>query len=360
MFKVYKFKVNNNIKKLVNTFFDNEVDILRYIMGISRDGYAKMLNSHVDVDGFIDDFTMETMYLDKPIFKTDQISRDSIIIVCSTVRTLTAVNILKKKGFRYVIDYPTLFKYKNDNKLKLRIIENFSQDFNKNITKYNDIYLLLKDNLSKEIFSNLVNYRLNCEHKFLRDFTFDPKGQYFEDFLNLKKNEVFADVGGYDGQTSIEFIKHCPNYKSIYLFEPSQENLLMAKENLKSYKNINFIPKGLSNKKEILRFDASSGSASSISKDGTVQIKVASLDELVGEKITFIKMDIEGAEGLAIEGMTRHILSDYPKLAISVYHRVDDFWKIPQQILAIRDDYDIYVRHYTEGTDETVMFFIPK
>lgn len=40
--------------------------------------------------------------------------------------------------------------------------------------------------------------------------------------------------------------------------------------------------------------------------------------------------------------------------------KVDVFWKIPEQIFTIRDDYEIYMRHYTEGTDETVMFFIPK
>ena len=158
--------------------------------------------------------------------------------------------------------------------------------------------------------------------------------------------------GGYDGQTSLEFIKHCPKYKSIYIFEPS-------KENLKAYKNIHFISKGLSNKEDILKFDTSLGSASSISEEGSVEIYVDTLDNIVNEKITFIKMDIEGAEGMAIEGMKKHISEDYPKLAISVYHKADDFWKIPEQILAIRDDYDLYMRHYTEGTDETVMFFIP-
>ena len=59
---------------------------------------------------------------------------------------------------------------------------------------------------------------------------------------------------------------------------------------------------------------------------------------------------------MAIEGMRNHILNDHPKMAISVYHKVDDFWKIPEQVFAIRHDYDIYMRHYTEGTDETVMF----
>ncbi len=39
---------------------------------------------------------------------------------------------------------------------------------------------------------------------------------------------------------------------------------------------------------------------------------------------------------------------------------VDDFWRIPEQVLSYRDDYNIFLRHYTEGVSETVMFFIPK
>ena len=71
-------------------------------------------------------------------------------------------------------------------------------------------------------------------------------------------------------------------------------------------------------------------------------------------------MDIEGAESFAIEGAKETILKCHPKLALSVYHKKDDFWKIPEQIFNIRKDYDIYLRHYTEGISETIMFFIPK
>ena len=71
-------------------------------------------------------------------------------------------------------------------------------------------------------------------------------------------------------------------------------------------------------------------------------------------------MDIEGAESYALEGAKEIIKQYRPKLAISVYHKKDDFWKIPMQILAIDGDYSIYLRHYTEAHAETVMFFIPK
>tara|TARA_R110000803_G_scaffold119576_1_gene187848 strand:- start:120 stop:293 length:174 start_codon:yes stop_codon:yes gene_type:complete len=38
----------------------------------------------------------------------------------------------------------------------------------------------------------------------------------------------------------------------------------------------------------------------------------------------------------------------------------DDLWPIPKTIFNIRDDYNLYLHHYTEGVTETVMFFIPR
>ena len=116
---------------------------------------------------------------------------------------------------------------------------------------------------------------------------------------------------------------------------------------------------GLSNKRETLRFERA-GSESKISNSGLSKIKVDRLDDILNINATFIKIDIEGAELNAIEGMTNTIQKHHPKIAISVYHKVGDFWRIPDLILNIRSDYNIYLRHYTESIYETVMFFIPK
>ena len=83
------------------------------------------------------------------------------------------------------------------------------------------------------------------------------------------------------------------------------------------------------------------------------------IDNLINENITFIKIDIEGTEGMALQCARAHILQDHPKLAVCCYHKVDDLWRIPEQILAMRNDYSIYLRHYTNGLHETVMYFIP-
>lgn len=84
------------------------------------------------------------------------------------------------------------------------------------------------------------------------------------------------------------------------------------------------------------------------------------MDDVLKEDVSFIKMDVEGGESAGIAGACNHILSSCPKLAICVYHKSDDLWRIPQQVLSMRSDYDLYLRHYTEGVVETVMFFVPE
>ncbi|MDD5159205.1 MAG: FkbM family methyltransferase [Sulfuricurvum sp.] len=359
MLVVGKETIDLKKEKLATRFFSDE-KVKRYVLG--RNKNTQNLLSAIAIDGFIDDFTDMTEWLGKPVFKSSDIlnKNDVIVVSCSlAIYPHTAIKNLQHAGFKYILDYLELVKYSNIN-LSIEFIDEAKQDIELNWNKYNYIFSKIKETKSRKIYSDLINFRQNRNLSYLVDYKVDQIGQYFEDFLNFTDNEVFVDAGGYDGQTSIEFIKRCPTYKSIYIFEPSKENLTLAKKNLKDFKNVNFISKGLSNQKETLRFDTGSGSASSISENGTIEIEVDTLDTLVTENVTFIKMDIEGAESLAIDGMKNHILNDYPKMAISVYHKVDDLWKIPEQILAIRNDYDLFIRHYTEGTDETVMFFIPK
>lgn len=73
-----------------------------------------------------------------------------------------------------------------------------------------------------------------------------------------------------------------------------------------------------------------------------------------------IKMDIEAAERAAIMGAKNIIAKYKPTLAICVYHRVDDFFRIPDLILGICGDYKLYFRHYSTGLVESVMYFAPK
>ena len=328
----------------------------RYVLG--RNEYAVSIAMNVDIDGFIDDFTKETEFLGKPILKMSEVPPKSMVVSSVIfVLPLTALKRLTSHGLT-CLDYINFFKHSG---LALKEIEYLhgKEDIERNWDKYQWIYNRLKDDKSKYVLDKLLNFRFSGDLNYMLGFESAQDRQYFEDFLELKQGEVFVDAGGFDGQTTIEFIKRCPDYKLVHFFEPEPKNVELARSNLSPYRDIRFYTLGLAESRKTLRFSSDGGAASKLCETGDVKIEVDAIDNQISQPVSFIKMDIEGAEGVALQGAREHILNDHPKLAICCYHKVDDFWRIPEQILAMREDYSIYLCHYREGIDETVMYFIP-
>lgn len=193
-------------------------------------------------------------------------------------------------------------------------------------------------------------------------------GQYFDlQELKLQKEEVFVDCGAFDGDTSIEFKKWCKqNYKHIYAFEPDKDNNCLCKQNLGEdihKRKCTVFNKGTWSSETVLEFSKNSNEASHICEDGTEKIEVLSIDaELLNkrnEKVTFIKMDIEGAELETLKGASQIIKEQKPKLAICVYHKPEDIFTIPEYLRTLNPDYKFYLRHYTFAAWDTVLYAIP-
>lgn len=325
-----------------------------------RNEYAESVASVVDVDGFIDDFTDETEYLGKPIVPLQEVPKDALVLsVVAGERPLVAMKRLNEHGLRS-LDYFAFRRYANLDLKPVWFWDEFPVDFEEHRERYDWVFNKLRDEESRVIFQKIINFRLSSDLAFSDGFTDARHRQYFEDFLNLEsEGEVFVDVGCFDGATSELFIEHCPDYAAIHVFEPEVENMSVVKQRLAVHARIHYHQLGLSDRAETLRFEAK-GSSSRITEQGVTEIEVRRLDDVLREPFSFLKMDIEGEEMAALEGARSAIVEHHPRLAISVYHRYDDLWRIPERILSYRSDYDIYLRHYTEGITETVMFFLPR
>lgn len=223
----------------------------------------------------------------------------------------------------------------------------------------------LADKISKEVFDKLLEYRMTNNKKLLPEIYDMDCPQYFpeEDWLHPKRNEVFVDAGAYDGATSYNFCKWArEGYSKIYMMEPDPLMFSIMKEysRLKNMRNVESVNSGAYSFSGKIKFkeDSSTGS-SRIDVEGNAIISVISIDEMLqGEKATFIKMDIEGAEMEALEG-TRNTITKYkPRLAVSIYHKECDLWEIPYYILIHYPWYKIHVRHYALTTNETVMYAV--
>ena len=348
--------INKKDKELVELFISCKTT-KKYILGINK--LTKSVLKHVEVDGIIDDFTRVQRSRKKEILQIEEVPKDAIILWTSTGSPLQVKRRLDAMGFKHM-SYLSFYKYSAFDLVHPPFITDFEDDYKNNSQRYESVYDLLADKKSKEVFEKVINFKMSFDYDFMDGFTNNHEGQYFDtELIPDIQNISFVDGGGYVGDTASEVIKHYPDFKKIYLIEPIPENIRIAKRELAHYENIEFLTCGVSNKKETLYFNEEK-SFSTIYGKGTQSVEVDTIDNIVKEKVDFIKLDIEGAEQDAIDGAKETIMKYKPILAICVYHKAEDWYKIPEKVLGIHSEYDVYLRHYMEGIFETVMYFIPK
>lgn len=182
--------------------------------------------------------------------------------------------------------------------------------------------------------------------------------QYF-DVFSPADDEIIVDAGAYDGTTAIQFLEWGGDkVKHIYSFEFDPVNAAKCEENLKPYADkVTLIKKGTWDKDEVICAEASGSTGSSVISEGNTEVQLASIDsELAGVPVTFIKMDVEGAELKSLIGAKNTIIKNRPRLAICVYHKPEDIYEIPGYILSLVPEYKFYLRHYASNEWETVLY----
>ena len=350
-----------NIKKyLVSEWWGNK-NRPHYLLGNNVISSTLLpLLTDIPLKGIIDEYTKENEQHGLPIIHDlREIPKDAIVLNCVfSAHAVSAQHHIESFGLS-AIDIFAFQKY-SEIVIDIPHYSGFNKVFIQNELRFNRLYNRLADTKSKEILCRLIDFRFNQNLDAMSVFKFDAEGQYFEPFLCLNDSgESFVDVGGYDGYTSEQFMKHCPHYKDIFILEPGEEYLNIARKRFTGKKNVYFLQIEASSEKKSLFF-AKNGVSSVVSLEKGEAIDADRLDNVLTKTVSFIKIDVEGSESSVIEGAKNTILNDWPIIAISVYHQPDDYLSLFEQILSIREDYRVYLRHYTEGVDETVMYFVPE
>ena len=235
--------------------------------------------------------------------------------------------------------------------------EAFQRFYESHIEEFAKLKEILEDDFSRLTLEKVLEYRRTRKMSSLKGIITQP--QYFQkDIFSPMKDEVFIDGGAYTGDTIESFIKNWGGvYKAIYAWEPDAANIKQMKKNLRGFKNIKVIPFGMWKEKGSLGFDQHGGSVSKIDEGLSDKVEVESIDHICfEEKVTFIKMDIEGSEKEALEGAVNVIKRDRPRLAICIYHSPEDLYEIPFWIKSIVPEYKLYIRHHSDGAAETVVY----
>ena len=217
-----------------------------------------------------------------------------------------------------------------------------------------------------DVVSDILSIGIARDHIIdIRKWFFCGTGDeyFYEDFLDFQENEVFIDAGCCDLESSIDFFRIWKGIEKIYAFEPDAENYRICKKRYEAIKE-NFpqtilLPYGTWDRAEELHFEATHDGSARIG-EGDAVIKTIAIDDVVdkNDTVTYIKMDVEGAELRSLEGAKKTILKNRPKLAICIYHKPEDMITLPEFVLGLGLDYKLYIRSHSNAENEVVMYAV--
>jgi len=384
---------------LKDRILKKEIPIVLYGAGDAGKQMLPIFKAHGVVPiGFCDTNSAEigNSYCEVPLFSFDELMnehRECVVVITNGKFGEEIRYKLVKAGFSYkriiIIEPKHLTYYSNITRIYFT-----NNDLIQNEQRISQLFSWLNDEKSKELFlSRMALFVRGADYRSFSEFIYqfaeidsDCSGRFYysnsifetvnygyfnSDLLKLENGEVLVDAGAFNGDTISEFDAACKknnvSYEKVYGFEPDKENYLALIKSTEKNKNQELVNRGLYSRTTVLNFEESTSSASlgagtarivdSNLAGGFVQIKTTSLDEFLGgDKVTFIKMDIEGAELEALRGASNTIKQYKPKLAISVYHERDDILEIPCFIKELCPEYKFYLRHYSNFITETVLF----
>ncbi len=202
------------------------------------------------------------------------------------------------------------------------------------------------DEDSRELFHNLINYKLSGELSYLLK-TSPPEEAW--SLLEIGQRESYLDVGAYTGDTIETFLNYCGGcFRHIIALEADAKNFVKLEKKIEYLQlaNVELHQKAAYCRPCELLFDAGSGKGSHIGSQGK-SVTACDLDHIVGERtVSLLKMDIEGNEREALTGAEKILQRCRPRLIVSAYHRIDDLWVIPEQIKKIEPSYALYLRRH--------------
>lgn len=222
--------------------------------------------------------------------------------------------IMKKK----FLDY-----YKNNNDTEISEITEFVKSkcklplfpYEFKNYKKEDVEVNRKNNLNyvihngKEMyFSKKYNNKYRCKRYYNNlnlEQNIDSPHRYLTDDFRIEDNSVILDLGGAEGIFSLENIEKA---ERIYIFEADKDWIEALNQTFKDYKKVHIIDKFVSNE----------------SKDNKIKLDDFLRENNLFDKKIFIKMDIEGNEEKALEGLKEGLerIEDL-KLVMCTYHTQD-------------------------------------
>ena len=218
--------------------------------------------------------------------------------------------------------------------------------FRTNEKKIRKTYGLLADDYSKRLFSDTINFRLTGKPSYLSLCEAFEKS--VSELFGGQGVKVVIDGGAYKGDTVKTFLGSLPDVETIIASEPDPGSFTKLKESVPDGR-VKPVKTALSSSNGEVLFSSSSSRGAGISgsskRSKKIPVEKTTVDSLLsGRKCDLIKLDVEGDEREALLGASETIKSQSPGLIVSLYHRTDDLFDVPEMIKELKGDYEFYLR----------------
>lgn len=236
--------------------------------------------------------------------------------------------------------------------------------------EFSSLYEELADEKSRDVLVAVLNYKLEHDLRRIVEIADPPEDQYFDrGIVSFGKGDVFLDCGAYTGDTVEQYMAHNGGAcQAVICIEADHDNCGIIREKALGREfacDCEVLELACWNERASLIFDkigSGSGTLDAREDSGAekVEVQADSIDHVLrGRRVSFIKMDIEGAEYKALLGAVNTIQRWRPALMISAYHRQSDLLRLSSLIKSMNEDYRLYLRHYRSmSVQETVLYAV--
>ena len=239
--------------------------------------------------------------------------------------------------------------------------------------EFEEVFLSLDDE-SRAVYAGVLLGRMTGDMELIEQYCCDnqyfalPKFRYLSD-----NNGVIINCGAYVGDTLEHFVENSlGSFRRIYAFEPNETVFGALQKRAELLKELWALSddqiicekKGVGHKIGFLPFRDVlrnlNASLTTIETESKSRIEIANLDQYLLQKdeggVTFINADIEGSEWDMLHGAQETIQRHKPKLAISIYHNIFDFFRIQLYLKELVPEYQFHIRHHSNTDVDTLLY----